>query len=86
MIWFVKEINENLIVFVDNCYGEFVEEFEFCYVGVDLMVGFFIKNFGGGFVKIGGYFVGKVKWIEVCLYCMMLSGIGREVGVFFYLF
>lgn len=85
MICFVKEIKEDVIVFVDNCYGEFVEEWEFCYVGVDFMVGFLIKNLGGGFVKMGGYFVGKVKWIEVCFYWMILLGIGSEVGVLFYL-
>lgn len=44
MIRFVKEINENIIVFVDNCYGEFVEEREPCHVGADLMAGSLIKT------------------------------------------
>nr|WGD82672.1 methionine gamma-lyase family protein [Bacillus subtilis]WGD85121.1 methionine gamma-lyase family protein [Bacillus subtilis] len=70
MIRFVKEINENLIVFVDNCYGEFVEELEPCHVGADLMAGSLIKNPGGGLAKTGGYLVGKAKWIEACSYRM----------------
>lgn len=84
MIRFVKEINENLIVFVDNCYGEFVEELEPCHVGADLMAGSLIKNPGGGLAKTGGYLVGKAKWIEACSYRMTSPGIGREAGASLY--
>lgn len=52
MISFVKEINENLIVFVDNCYGEFVESREPLHVGADIIAGSLIKNPGGG-IEIG---------------------------------
>ena len=51
MIRFVKEINPEVVVFVDNCYGEFVEELEPCHVGADLMAGSLIKNPGGGLVR-----------------------------------
>ena len=61
MIRFVKEINSDVVVFVDNCYGEFVEDIEPCHVGADLMAGSLIKNPGGGLVKTGGYIVGKAK-------------------------
>ena len=67
MIRFVKEINPNVVVFVDNCYGEFVEELEPCHVGADLMAGSLIKNPGGGLVKTGGYIVGKQEWVEAAL-------------------
>ena len=59
MILFVKEINPEIVVFVDNCYGEFVEELEPCHVGADLIAGSLIKNPGGGLAKTGGYIVGR---------------------------
>lgn len=59
MISFVKAIKPDVVVFVDNCYGEFVEEKEPCHVGADLMAGSLIKNPGGGLAKTGGYIVGK---------------------------
>src|SRR5690625_3186959 len=52
MVTFVKDINEDIIIFVDNCYGEFVEEREPLHVGVDIMAGSLIKNPGGG-IEIG---------------------------------
>lgn len=63
MVKWVKVIKEDVIVFVDNCYGEFMEKCELIEVGVDLMVGLLIKNFGGGFVEIGGYICGKEKYV-----------------------
>ncbi|WFA07090.1 aminotransferase class I/II-fold pyridoxal phosphate-dependent enzyme [Bacillus sp. HSf4] len=84
MIRFVKEINENIIVFVDNCYGEFVEEREPCHVGADLMAGSLIKNPGGGLAKTGGYIVGKEEWVKACSYRMTSPGIGREAGASLY--
>ena len=59
-----KAIDENIIVFVDNCYGEFVEEKEPLHVGADIMAGSLIKNPGGGLVRAGGYIVGKSELIE----------------------
>ncbi|SDL97226.1 methionine gamma-lyase family protein [Bacillus sp. OK048] len=84
MISFVKEIKEDVVVFVDNCYGEFVEEFEPCHVGADLMAGSLIKNPGGGLVKTGGYIVGKKQFVEACSYRMTSPGIGAEAGASLY--
>jgi cystathionine beta-lyase family protein involved in aluminum resistance len=84
MITFVKEIKNDVVVFVDNCYGEFVEELEPCHVGADLMAGSLIKNPGGGIAKTGGYIVGKQKWVEACSYRMTSPGIGAEAGASLY--
>jgi cystathionine beta-lyase family protein involved in aluminum resistance len=84
MISFVKEIKEDVVVFVDNCYGEFVEELEPCHVGADLMAGSLIKNPGGGIAKTGGYIVGKKQWVEACSYRMTSPGIGAEAGASLY--
>ncbi|MEC2223164.1 MULTISPECIES: aminotransferase class I/II-fold pyridoxal phosphate-dependent enzyme [Heyndrickxia] len=84
MIRFVKEIKPDTVVFVDNCYGEFVEEKEPCHVGADLMAGSLIKNPGGGLAKTGGYIVGKKKWVESCAYRMTSPGIGAEAGASLY--
>jgi cystathionine beta-lyase family protein involved in aluminum resistance len=84
MIQFVKEIKSDVIVFVDNCYGEFVEEYEPCHVGADLMAGSLIKNPGGGLAKTGGYIVGKKEWVEACSFRMTSPGIGAEAGASLY--
>ncbi|TKC18747.1 aminotransferase class I/II-fold pyridoxal phosphate-dependent enzyme [Robertmurraya kyonggiensis] len=84
MIDFVKEIKSDTVVFVDNCYGEFVEDLEPCHVGADLMAGSLIKNPGGGLAKTGGYLVGKQEWIEACSYRLTSPGIGREAGASLY--
>jgi cystathionine beta-lyase family protein involved in aluminum resistance len=84
MIVFVKEIKHDVVVFVDNCYGEFVEELEPCHVGADLMAGSLIKNPGGGLAKTGGYIVGKKQWVEACSYRMTSPGIGAEAGASLY--
>ena len=52
------------MIFVDNCYGEFVEDLEPTHVGADLIAGSLIKNPGGGLAKSGGYIAGKKKWVE----------------------
>ncbi|MBM7586967.1 cystathionine beta-lyase family protein involved in aluminum resistance [Bacillus pakistanensis] len=84
MISFVKEINPEVVVFVDNCYGEFVEELEPCHVGADLIAGSLIKNPGGGIAKTGGYIVGKKDLVEACSYRMTSPGIGAEAGASLY--
>lgn len=84
MIKFVKEIKPDTVVFVDNCYGEFVEEREPCHVGADLMAGSLIKNPGGGLAKTGGYIVGKKEWVEACSYRLTSPGIGKEAGASLY--
>jgi len=84
MVRFVKEIKSDVVVFVDNCYGEFVEEQEPCHVGADLMAGSLIKNPGGGLAKTGGYLVGKTELVEACSYRMTSPGIGAEAGASLY--
>lgn len=84
MIRFVKEIKPDVVVFVDNCYGEFVELQEPCHVGADLMAGSLIKNPGGGIAKTGGYIVGKKELVEACSYRMTSPGIGAEAGASLY--
>ncbi|WP_404433092.1 aminotransferase class I/II-fold pyridoxal phosphate-dependent enzyme [Sutcliffiella horikoshii] len=84
MIRFVKEINPDVVVFVDNCYGEFVELGEPCHVGADLMAGSLIKNPGGGIAKTGGYIVGKKELVEACSFRMTSPGIGAEAGASLY--
>ena len=77
-IAFVKEINKDLIVMVDNCYGEFVEEKEPSEVGADMIVGSLIKNPGGGLAPIGGYICGRSDLIEQCAY-RLTTPIGMSV-------
>lgn len=84
MIQFVKEIKHDVIVFVDNCYGEFTEAQEPCHVGADLMAGSLIKNPGGGLAKTGGYIAGKAAYVENCSYRMTSPGIGAEAGASLY--
>lgn len=84
MVKFVKEIKPDVYVFVDNCYGEFVEDREPCHVGVDLTAGSLIKNPGGGIVKTGGYLVGTEEAIAKASYRMAAPGIGAEGGASLY--
>ncbi|MFD2628471.1 methionine gamma-lyase family protein [Oceanobacillus kapialis] len=80
MTSFVKELKENVIVFVDNCYGEFVEDREPLHVGADLIAGSLIKNPGGGIVRAGGYLSGKKTLIEQCANRLTAPGLGKETG------
>ncbi|MDS9470664.1 methionine gamma-lyase family protein [Sporosarcina pasteurii] len=80
MVEKVKAIAPDVIVFVDNCYGEFVEELEPTEVGVDLMAGSLIKNPGGGLVRTGGYIAGKEALVELCANRMTSPGLGAEAG------
>lgn len=74
----IKAQYPEMIVFVDNCYGEFVETKEPIEVGADLMAGSLIKNPGGGLAKIGGYIVGRRDLVERCGYRLTAPGIGKE--------
>ncbi|WP_083394512.1 aminotransferase class I/II-fold pyridoxal phosphate-dependent enzyme [Planococcus donghaensis] len=80
MIVHIRRIKPEAIVFVDNCYGEFVETQEPVEVGADLIAGSLIKNPGGGLAKIGGYIAGRKDLIEKCGYRMTSPGIGGEAG------
>ncbi|MEG6589826.1 aminotransferase class I/II-fold pyridoxal phosphate-dependent enzyme [Paenibacillus barengoltzii] len=80
MVARVKAIKPDLIVFVDNCYGEFTEEQEPTQVGVDLMAGSLIKNPGGGLAETGGYICGRQDLVTLASYRLTAPGIGGEVG------
>ena len=83
VISFIKNINPDVNVFVDNCYGEFVDTIEPTDVGADLMAGSLIKNIGGGLAPAGGYIVGKKNLIEQASYRLTVPGIGAECGATF---
>ena len=80
LIAFVKKIKPEVIVMVDNCYGEFVETIEPSDVGADMVVGSLIKNPGGGLAPIGGYVAGRKDLIDACGYRLTSPGLGKEVG------
>ncbi|MFR9708952.1 aminotransferase class I/II-fold pyridoxal phosphate-dependent enzyme [Paenibacillus sp. MB22_1] len=80
MVHRVKEIKPDLIVFVDNCYGEFTEEQEPTEVGADLIAGSLIKNPGGGLAETGGYICGKQDLVNLASNRLTAPGIGGEVG------
>lgn len=80
MVRFVKNLYPDIIVFVDNCYGEFTEKLEPTQAGVDLMAGSLIKNPGGGIAPTGGYIVGRERLVEQAAYRLTAPGIGGEVG------
>jgi len=77
---FVKNIKSDIIVFVDNCYGEFVEKREPIEAGADLIAGSLIKNPGGGLAPTGGYVAGRAAYVENAAYRLTSPGIGKEVG------
>lgn len=79
LVKFVKA-RSNAYIYVDNCYGEFVEELEPTAVGVDLMAGSLIKNPGGGMAECGGYLAGSAKAVELASYRLTTVGVGLEVG------
>lgn len=76
----IKSIDSSIIVLVDNCYGEFVEEKEPTSVGADLICGSLIKNPGGSLCETGGYIAGKKDLIELCAQKLTCPGIGGECG------
>lgn len=77
---FVKEIRSDIVVLVDNCYGEFVECEEPSDYGADMVVGSLIKNPGGGLAPIGGYIAGTRECIENAACRLTTPGLGKEVG------
>lgn len=76
----VREVNDEVTIMVDNCYGEFVDDIEPVDVGADFMVGSLIKNLGGGLAPNGAYIVGKKDIIELCAERLTAPGQGKEVG------
>ena len=76
----VRKVSPEVIIMVDNCYGEFVQLTEPCVHGADLMAGSLIKNPGGGIAATGGYIAGRSDLVELCSYRLSTPGTGREVG------
>ncbi len=75
-----KAANPEIVVLVDNCYGEFTQTREPTQVGADLIVGSLIKNPGGGIAPTGGYIAGRRDLVEKCAHRLTCPGIGRELG------
>lgn len=76
----LKRINSNIVTFVDNCYGELVENMEPTEVGADLAAGSLIKNLGGGLAPTGGYVAGKEEYVAMAANRLTSPGIGAAVG------
>lgn len=76
----IRKVNTEAIIMVDNCYGEFVDTYEPCSVGADLIVGSLIKNLGGGITPNGAYIAGKKELVELAAERLTAPGLGKEVG------
>ena len=76
----IREVNSEVIIMVDNCYGEFVQEKEPIEIGADVAVGSLMKNLGAGIATSGAYIVGKKDLIELCAERLTSPGIGKEIG------
>ena len=76
----IKENNKDIIIMIDNCYGEFVEKYEPTSFGADVIVGSLIKNLGGGIAPNGGYIAGRSDLVELAAERLTVPGQGREVG------
>lgn len=79
----IRSVNKNVIIMVDNCYGELVELKEPGHVGADVVVGSLMKNLGGGIATSGGYIAGKTKYIEMIADRLTSPGVGKELGANF---
>ena len=80
IISFIKSIDKDIVIMVDNCYCEFVSSREPIEVGADIAVGSLIKNLGGGIAPNGAYIVGRSDLINACAERLTLPGEGKEVG------
>ena len=76
----IREVNKDVIIMIDNCYGEFVQDKEPIEVGADIAVGSLMKNLGAGIATSGAYIVGKKDLIELCSERLTSPGIGKEIG------
>ena len=76
----IRSVNKEVIIMLDNCYGEFVDTVEPLEMGVDLIVGSLIKNLGGGLAPNGAYIAGKRKLVELAAERLTVPGQGKEVG------
>lgn len=76
----IKSISPDTVIFVDNCYGEFIDIAEPVAVGADLMAGSMIKNPGGGLAPTGGYIAGREVYVDLAANRLTAPSIGMEVG------
>lgn len=76
----IRKVNDEVIIMIDNCYGEFTNKIEPSQLGADILVGSLIKNLGGGIAPNGAYVVGRKDLIELVSERLTLPGEGREVG------
>ncbi len=76
----IREVNKKVIIMVDNCYGEFVQDKEPIEIGADIAVGSLMKNLGAGIATSGAYIVGNKDLIELCAERLTSPGIGKEIG------
>ena len=79
----IRKVSKDVIIFIDNCYGEFTETKEPIEVGADIVAGSLIKNLGGGIAITGGYISGKKDLIEYCANTLTAPGIGKDEGLSF---
>ena len=79
----IRKVNADVIIMVDNCYGELVEEKEPGHVGADIVVGSLMKNLGGGIAATGGYVAGRRDLIAMVADRLTAPGIGKELGANF---
>ena len=79
----IKSVREEVVIFIDNCYGEFIDTVEPIEIGADLIAGSLIKNIGGGLAPAGGYIAGREDLVEQASYRMTVPGIGGECGATF---
>ena len=79
----IREVNTDVIIMVDNCYGELVEEREPGHAGADLVVGSLMKNLGGGVAPTGGYLAGRADLIAMAADRLTAPGLGKEQGANF---
>lgn len=75
-----KDAQPDIVVMVDNCYGEFTQKKEPTQVGADLIAGSLIKNPGGGIAPTGGYIAGRADLVELCAHRLTAPGTGAEIG------
>jgi len=76
----IKNVDKEVIIMIDNCYCEFVENITPLEVGADIVVGSLIKNLGGGIASNGAYVAGKNELIELISERLTVPGEGKEVG------
>lgn len=80
VIKFIRRINKDIIIMIDNCYCEMCSYKEPTEIGADLVVGSLIKNLGGGIANNGGYICGKSELVNLCSERLTSPGLGAEVG------